>query len=76
MDPFVALFDPNKTWRSAPMVCCLTILLVSGCGQVESEKVYQTQQGPAVTLSSLENKWQVINYWATWCARVLQKFLN
>ena len=48
-------------------VCCLTILLVSGCGQVGSESVYRTVQGPAVTSSSLENKWQVINYWATWC---------
>jgi len=48
-------------------VSCFTILLVSGCGQVESESVYQTVQGPAVTSSSLENKWQVINYWATWC---------
>ena len=48
-------------------VSCLTILLVCGCGHVESESVYQTVQGPAVTSSSLENKWQVINYWATWC---------
>ena len=58
---------PIKIGARGQWVSCLTILLVSGCGQVESESVYQTVQGPAVTSSSLEGKWQVINYWATWC---------
>ena len=46
MDPFVALFDPTKLGARGHWVSCLTILLVSGCGQVESESVYQTVQGP------------------------------
>ena len=58
---------PTKLGARRQWVCYLAILLVSGCGQVESESVYQTVQGPAVTSSSLDNKWQVINYWATWC---------
>ena len=63
--PAISISSKTAVWLS--FVGCLIGLFSSGCGNVANEGFYQTVQGPAVASSRIEGKWQVINYWATWC---------
>ena len=49
---------------------CLLMLCVmtgSGCDREAENVAYDTVLGPPIVSSSLVGRWQVINYWATWC---------
>ena len=63
----LAISTSSKTAVRFGFVGCLIGLFGSGCGNVAKEGFYQTVQGPVVASSRIEGKWQVINYWATWC---------
>ena len=43
------------------------LALLMSCDRQIEDDVYETVLGPGVTPSALAERWQVINYWATWC---------
>lgn len=49
-------------------LCLLLLLLISACGsQSNSLPTVEDIEGNSHVLSELDDKWLVINYWASWC---------
>ena len=48
------------------MLSAMLALVLSGCGQ--SERSWPDQNGKPVGESDLSGRYQVVNYWAEWCA--------
>ncbi len=49
---------------------CLSFLIIMGLGWAcvsQAEPVFHNAQGTAVRFKNLQNKWLIINYWASWC---------
>jgi thiol-disulfide isomerase/thioredoxin len=61
----ISRLTAESLFRRCLLVLC--VMTISGC-DLEAENVaYDTVLGPSIVSSSLVGRWQVINYWATWC---------